>query len=127
MSEESGSISSIGALSSLNNYAPAQDNTAAPQSLAAQPAAVASVSSQASRPSAQDVQTAVAQINAHLASVDRVLSLKVDPGSGYTVAQISNSVTGEVLQQMPTADHIQLERMLARWSHGGNILMDVEA
>jgi uncharacterized FlaG/YvyC family protein len=66
----------------------------------------------------------LANINAHLASVDRVLSLKVDPGSGYTIAQISNATTGVVLQQFPNEDQIQLEQMLARWSHGGNVLMD---
>jgi flagellar protein FlaG len=82
---------------------------------------------QAPRPSEQAIQLAVDQINAHLAGVDRVLALKIDPSSGYTVAQISNALTGEVLQQIPTEDGVRLKQMLSRWSHGGNVLMDEEA
>ena len=73
------------------------------------------------------MQLAVDQINAHLAGVDRILALRVDPSSGLIVAQISNANTGEVLQQIPTEDGIRLKQMLSRWSHGGNVLMDVEA
>jgi flagellar protein FlaG len=127
MNEETGAIGSIGALSSMDDFVSAQDNSASARTSADLPAAVAAVSNPAPRPTEQAVQSALAQINAHLASVNRVLSLKVDPESGYTVAQISNAQTGQVLQQMPTEDHLQLERMLARWSHGGNVLMDEEA
>jgi uncharacterized FlaG/YvyC family protein len=126
MNEETGAIGSIGAMSSMDDYVSAQDNSPSPQTSADLPAAVAAVSEQAPRPSEAAVNSALVQINAHLASVNRVLSLKVDPASGYTVAQISNAQTGQVLQQMPTEDHIQLEKMLARWSHGGNVLMDEE-
>ena len=124
MSEESGSIRSIGAMDSRDDYTSTQDHPPATHTAAELPAAVTAVSERAARPSEQAVRSAVEQINAHLASVGRVLSLKVDPVSGYTVAQISNAQTGEVLQQMPTEDHIKLERMLAHWSHGGNVLMD---
>jgi uncharacterized FlaG/YvyC family protein len=127
MNEEADLIGSVGALSSMDDYVSAQNNSASPQQLASLPAAVASVPAPGPRPTEQAVQSALSQINAHLASVNRVLSLKVDPGTGYTVAQISNAQTGQVLQQMPTEDHLQLERMLARWSHGGNVLMDEEA
>jgi uncharacterized FlaG/YvyC family protein len=126
MNEETGLIGSIGAMSSMDDFVSAQDNSPSPQTSADLPAAVAAVSEQAPRPSEAAVRSALVQINAHLASVNRVLSLKVDPESGYTVAQISNAQTGQVLQQMPTEDHIQLEKMLARWSHGGNVLMDEE-
>ena len=126
MNEETGAIGSIGSMNSMDDYASAQDNSASAQTSAALPAAVAVVSEQAPRPSEAAVNSALLQINAHLASVNRVLSLKVDPASGYTVAQISNAQTGQILQQMPTEDHIQLEKMLARWSHGGNVLMDQE-
>ena len=125
MNEETGAIGSIGAMSSLDDFVSAQDNSP-PQASADLPAAVAAVSEQAPRPSEAAVRSALQQINAHLASVNRVLSLRVDPASGYTVAQISNAQTGQILQQMPTEDHIQLEKMLARWSHGGNVLMDEE-
>jgi uncharacterized FlaG/YvyC family protein len=127
MNEESGSIAAVGAMSSMDDFVSTQDNSPSPQAPADPSQGVSAVSGPAPRPSQQAIQTALAQINAHLASVDRVLSLKVDPGSGYTVAQISNATTGQVLQQFPNEDQIQLERMLARWSHGGNVLMDEEA
>ncbi|MEJ0007425.1 MAG: flagellar protein FlaG [Steroidobacteraceae bacterium] len=129
MTEEAGSISAVGAMSSMDDYVSTQDNAPAPHAPVDQSASVGGGSGATPPPSPQVVQSALAQINAHLASFDRILSLKVDPGSGYTVAQISNSQTGQVLQQFPTEDRIQLERMLARWSaaHGGNVLMDEEA
>jgi uncharacterized FlaG/YvyC family protein len=127
MNEESGSIAAVGAMSSMDDFVSTQDNSPAPQASADLSHTVSAVSGSSPRPSQQAIQTALAQINAHLASVDRVLSLKVDPGSGYTVAQISNATTGQILQQFPNEDQIQLERMLARWSHGGNVLMDEEA
>jgi uncharacterized FlaG/YvyC family protein len=127
MNEESGSIAAVGAMSSMEDFVSSQDNSPSPPVSADVSQTVAAVSGQPPRPSQQAVQTALAQINAHLASVDRVLSLRVDPGSGYTVAQISNATTGQILQQFPNEDQIQLERMLARWSQGGNVLMDEEA
>ena len=129
MAEETGSISAVGAMSSMEDYVSTQDNSPPPQAPAPPSSSTAVGSGVTPPPSPQAVQSALAQINAHLASFDRILSLKVDPGSGYTVAQISNSQTGQVLQQFPTEDRIQLERMLARWSaaHSGNVLMDEEA
>ena len=127
MNEESGSIAAVGAMSSMDDFVSAHDNSPSPQALADVSATASAASGSAPRPSPQAVQAALANINAHLASVDRVLSLKVDPGSGYTIAQISNATTGVVLQQFPNEDQIQLEQMLARWSHGGNVLMDEEA
>lgn len=128
MSEESGSLGAVGAMSSLDDYVSGHGNSPSPQTLAANlPAAVAAVSEAEARPSEQAVQLAVDQINAHLAGVDRILALRVDPTSGYTVAEISDAATGEVLQQIPTEDGIRLKQMLSRWSHGGNVLMDVEA
>jgi uncharacterized FlaG/YvyC family protein len=127
MNEESGSIAAVGAMSSMEDFVSTQDNSPSAQAPADLSQAGSAASGPGPRPSQQAIQTALAQINAHLASVDRVLSLKVDPGSGYTVAQISDATTGQVLQQFPNEDQIQLERMLARWSHGGNVLMDEEA
>ena len=127
MNEESGAIAAVGATSSTGDYVSTQDHSPSPQITVDSPATVSAGSASASRPSPQAVQAALANINAHLASVDRVLSLKVDPGSGYTIAQISNATTGQVLQQFPNEDQIQLEQLLARWSHGGNVLMDEQA
>jgi uncharacterized FlaG/YvyC family protein len=128
MNEESGSVSAVGATSSLGDYVPAQENSTAAQTSAANvPGAIAAVAAAEAQPSEQAVQLAVDQINAHLAGVDRILALRVDPSSGLVVAQISNANTGEVLQQIPTEDGVRLRQMLSRWSHGGNVLMDVEA
>jgi flagellar protein FlaG len=128
MDEGSGSLGAVGAMSSVEDYGSGQDRAASPQTSAANlPAAVVAVSDAEARPSEQAVQLAVDQINAHLAGVDRILALKVDPSTGYTVAEISDAATGEVLQQIPTEDGIRLKQMLSRWSHGGNVLMDVEA
>jgi uncharacterized FlaG/YvyC family protein len=127
MNEESGSIAAVGAMSSMDDFVSTQDHSASSQTVAILPATASAASRSAPRPSPQAIQAALANINAHLASVDRVLSLKVDPGSGYTIAEISNATTGQVLQQFPNEDQIQLEQMLARWSHGGNVLMDEEA
>ena len=128
MNEESGSISAVGAMSSMDDYVSAQGSSSSAQTSAANlPGAGAAVSDAEAQPSEQAVQLAVDQINAHLAGVDRILALRVDPTSGYIVAQISNANTGEVLQQIPTEDGIRLKQMLSRWSHGGNVLMDVEA
>ncbi|HTV77206.1 MAG TPA: flagellar protein FlaG [Steroidobacteraceae bacterium] len=112
----------------MDDYLSGQNNSAATQTSAANlPGAVIAVSDAEAQPSEQAVQLAVDQINAHLAGVDRILALRVDPSSGYLVAQISNANTGEVLQQIPTEDGIKLKQMLSRWSHGGNVLMDEEA
>jgi flagellar protein FlaG len=128
MNEQSGSIGAVGAMSSMDDFVSAQGHSGSPQTSAANlPGAGTAVSDAEERPSDEAVRQAVDQINAHLAGVDRILALKVDPSSGYTVAQISDATTGEVLQQIPTEDGIRLKQMLSRWSHGGNVLMDVEA
>jgi len=81
----------------------------------------------ASAPSSQDVQDALQRINEHLASVNRVIDLQVDPETSLTIATVRNSNTGEVLQQYPAEDSLHLAQMLASWSHGGNILLDLIA
>ena len=128
MNEESGSISAVGAMSSMDGFVSGQGSSSAGQTSVANLAgAITAVSDAEAQPSEQAVQLAVAQINAHLAGVDRILALRVDPITGYVVAQISNANTGELLQQIPTEDGLRLKQMLSRWSHGGNVLMDVEA
>jgi uncharacterized FlaG/YvyC family protein len=77
--------------------------------------------------SAQEIQAAVDRANANLASSNRVLDFKVDPATGITIAMIRNSQTGAVLQQMPGANIIALARMLADWSPGKHMLLDLIA
>ena len=78
-------------------------------------------------PSSEDVQAALQRINEHLASVNRVIQLQVDTQTGLTIATVRNSNTGEVLQQYPAEDSLHLAQLLASWSHGGNILLDLIA
>jgi uncharacterized FlaG/YvyC family protein len=113
-------------MGAVDDYGSPQDHSPKPQKAPLTPAATA-VRDQSPRPSEQAIQFAIYRINVHLAAVDRALSLQVDPESGHAVAQITDARTGEILQRIPTEDTAQLERMLARWSHGGNVLMDVEA
>jgi uncharacterized FlaG/YvyC family protein len=76
-------------------------------------------------PSEADLQAAVQRINDYLASSDRVLELKVDSATKLTVAVIKDNNTGEMLQQFPNQDSVDLAQMLASWSHGGNVLLDL--
>jgi uncharacterized FlaG/YvyC family protein len=122
MVEESESYGSIGAIGSVDS-APSYHN--APAAPAASTAAIAQQA--ARQPSAQEIQDAVNQVNDRLSSVNRVLELGVDAGSGLTIATIRNSQTGEVLEQSPGTDSIHLAQMLAGWAAGKNILLDLIA
>ena len=81
----------------------------------------------ASRLSAQEIQAAVDRANANLASSNRVLDFRVDAATGITIAMIRNSQTGAVVQQIPGANIIALARMLADWSPGKHMLLDLIA
>jgi uncharacterized FlaG/YvyC family protein len=122
MVEESESLGSIGAIGSADS-APSYDS--APSNPA--PSAVNIAQQSARQPSAQEIQDAVSQVNDRLSSVNRVLELGVDAGSGLTVATIKDSLTGEVLEQYPSTDSIHLAQMLAGWASGKNILLDLIA
>jgi uncharacterized FlaG/YvyC family protein len=108
MVEEAEAIGSLGAVDS----APTYDHAPA---------------TPASTPGAQDIHDAVNQINSRLSSIDRVLELNVDAGSGLTVATIRDSQTGVVIEQFPGTDSIHLAQMLADWSSGKNVLLDLIA
>jgi uncharacterized FlaG/YvyC family protein len=119
MVEQSEAIGSIGAVDSAPDY------DSAPS---APSASAIGISQQSARqPSAQEIQDAVNLVNDRLSSVNRVLELNVDAGSGLTVATIKDSQTGEVLEQYPSTDSIHLAQMLAGWSSGKNILLDLIA
>ncbi len=86
-----------------------------------------SVPPPAKRPSAEEINSALAAANANLASSDRTLEYRVDAATGISVAMIRNSQTGAVLQQIPGADIIALARMLADWAPGKHMLLDLIA
>jgi uncharacterized FlaG/YvyC family protein len=79
------------------------------------------------QPTTKDLQDAVNKVNAQLSSVSRVLELTVDAGSGLTVATVKDSRTGQVLQQFPGTNSLQLAQMLANWAGGKNALLDLIA
>jgi|SRR5579872_3383107 len=83
--------------------------------------------SAARTPTTQEVQAAVDQANLNLKSAGRVLDYKVDEATGIAVAVIRNSQTGAVVQQIPGADVLKLAKMLADWSPGKHMLLDLIA
>jgi uncharacterized FlaG/YvyC family protein len=117
--ESLGSIGAIGSADSASSYDSAPGTPSAPTVTIAQQAV--------RQPSAQEIQDAVNQVNDRLASVNRVLELGVDAGSGLTVATIRDSQTGDVIEQYPGTDSIHLAQMLAGWVGGKNILLDLIA
>jgi flagellar protein FlaG len=74
-----------------------------------------------------ELQGAAQKINTWLASVGRVMELHVDAASGLTVATIKDAQTGQVLQQMPSADLLELAELISGWSHGKAALLDLIA
>jgi len=106
----------IGAIDSIGAAEPSSSESASLPSRGAQ-----------RQPSAKDIQDAVNTVNARLSTVSRVLELNVDAGSGLTVATVKDSRTGEILQQFPGADSLELAQMLADWSGGKNALLDLIA
>lgn len=102
---------------------PASSPPATPSNAPAGSAAAQSSTSQG----AASLQESVDRINARLASSNRVMQLRVDPETGITVAEIKNASTGQVLQQMPSADVVHLAEMLSSWAHGKNVLVDLIA
>jgi len=76
---------------------------------------------------AASLQESVDRLNARLASSNRVVQLRVDAETGITIAEIMNSSTGEVMQQIPGADMVHLAEMLSAWAHGKNVLIDLIA
>jgi uncharacterized FlaG/YvyC family protein len=126
MVEEGESFGSLGAIGSADS-SPSYDS--APNAPASSTISIANQPAQQStrQPSAQDIQDAVNQVNDRLSSVNRVLELGVDAGSGLTVATIRDSQTGDILEQYPSTDSIHLAQMLQGWAAGKNILLDLIA
>jgi uncharacterized FlaG/YvyC family protein len=83
--------------------------------------------SPAKQPTDKEVLAAVSQANANLASYNRVLYFQVDAGTGLSIATIRNAQTGAVLQQMPSPDMVKLAQMLADWSPGKTLQVDLLA
>ena len=123
MVEQSEALGSIGAVDSSPTY------DSAPGTPTQQPVSIAQQAARQPQPqpSPQEIQSSLAQVNERLATINRVMTLNVDAGSGLTVATIRDSQTGEVLEQFPSTDSIHLAQMLAGWASGKNILLDLIA
>jgi uncharacterized FlaG/YvyC family protein len=127
MEEENDSIGRVGAIGSTE-LPSAYDSSAGAASRATAVGTVLAASRKPPRqPTTQDIEAAIRQANENLVSVNRVLEFNTDRASGLTVATIRNSQTGEVLQQFPGPDILHLAQMLAAWSPGRNILLDLLA
>jgi uncharacterized FlaG/YvyC family protein len=90
-------------------------------------ARVAILPQPAQQPSGEEINKAIAAANANLASSGRTLEYRVDAVTGISIAMIRNSQTGVVVQQIPGANIIALARMLADWSPGKHMLLDLIA
>ncbi len=132
MASEVGGIRPIGTPGSMPDLGSGRRNKQGSPEKRPDPAPVdvetsAHDSGAAEPPSPQTLQSAVKQINAHLAQVNRTLELRTDSGTGLTVAVIKNAWTSEILQQIPIEDSVQLAQLLAAWADGGNVLLDLIA
>jgi flagellar protein FlaG len=132
--EDIGATGSFGALgeSDFGSSFPAPTSarrpaTNAPSAAAAAAPGAAATAAVTKQPGAQEIKAAVDLANANLATSNRVLDFRVDAATGLTIAMIRNSQTGAVLQQIPGADMIALAQMLADWSPGKHMLLDLMA
>lgn len=125
MSEQHDSIA-VGAAQGLGFGAPSAD--AGPPQRPPHPGGSAQPAAPANSHEAPDpIGQSLAQINARLAAVDRVVILRVNPQTGITIAEITNASTGEVLQQIPSADLLHLAELLQSWAHGDSALVNMLA
>ncbi len=125
-----GQFNTLGVADAASSYQPSSSvaspsagSTTAPSGAPSSAAAPRS----AKEPTAQEIASALAAANSNLASSNRQLDYRVDAATGISIALIRNSQTGVVLQQIPGADIIALARMLADWSPGKHMLLDLIA
>jgi flagellar protein FlaG len=128
-----GQFAGLNASDPLPAYKPPENSTRPGAAVASAPAAAKPADGPAASapsvkpPSAEEIASALAAANANLASSNRSLEYRVDAATGISIVMIRNSQTGAVLQQMPGADVIALARMLAGWSPGKHMLLDLIA
>jgi flagellar protein FlaG len=72
----------------------------------------------AGRPPADEVKAAVASANATLADAGRRLEMAWDGDTKRIVVKLVDSVTKEVIRQMPTKEALSLARRLASLAEG---------
>jgi uncharacterized FlaG/YvyC family protein len=62
-------------------------------------------------PSAESVKAVAQRIETYLKTVNRALEFRVDEPSGRTVVTVRDSVTGEVIRQIPNEDVLRFAEM----------------
>ena len=109
------------------NIAPQQSASATPAVQTVGQSAPAAAAQPAKQPTTAEISEAVAAANTNLSSSNRSLEYRVDAATGISIATIRNSQTGVVVQQIPGVNILALARMLAGWSPGKHMLLDLIA
>ena len=74
------------------------------------------------RPTPQDIQKAVQQIQTYLSDSQRQLQFRVDEGSGRTVMTVINPLTKETIRQIPAEEVLALAAAMR--SEGFHVISD---
>jgi uncharacterized FlaG/YvyC family protein len=109
------------------NIAPQHSASATPAVQTVNESSSAVSAQPAKAPTEAEISEAIAAANVNLSSSDRTLEYRVDVATGISIATIRDSQTGVVVQQIPGTNIIALARMLAGWSPGKHMLLDLIA
>lgn len=125
MSEERGSIGSVRATNGLDlGSSSGGARRGPPRKPREAPAAVADDAGPLDPPVLAPIAQSVERINARLAGLERALVLRFDLETGVHVAEVTHTVTGQVLQQIPGRDLRHLAGLLQSWADGESALLD---
>ncbi len=64
----------------------------------------------------EEIEEAVRSINEHIKEIKRELHFNIDEGSGQTVITVMDSVTNEVIRQIPNEEAVNVARRLVEGS-----------
>lgn len=73
------------------------------------------------------IEQSAGRINARLAAAERSLVLRFDPETGAPVAEVTSTLTGQVLQRIPGRNLRHLAELLQAWADGDGVLVDLTA
>jgi len=65
---------------------------------------------------AEEIEKAVHSLNEHIKEIKRELHFNIDKGSGQTVITVIDSVTNEVVRQIPNEEAVNVARRLVEGS-----------
>jgi flagellar protein FlaG len=78
-------------------------------------------------PDSEHVKAAAQQLDSYLKSTGRSLEFRVEEKSGRVIVKVHNSVTGEVIRQIPDEETLRMAESLPDPLNGGNAMLDVHA